>query len=186
MKSETDTPYFPLFFDLTDRRVLFIGAGSIAQRRIETLLPFSARITVIAPELTPRLAQLAAESRILCLKKHFEEQDLISSAEEAPDPSAGCGGLPKPDLVFACTDSREVNSGIVRLCHRLNIPVNNCSDHTQCDFFFPGIVREENTVIGITASGTAHRRVRELRESIAGLLHSANETGSDNSFQGRG
>ena len=44
--------YFPLFVDLEQEKIVVVGAGRIAERRIRTLLSFDARITVLAPEAT--------------------------------------------------------------------------------------------------------------------------------------
>ena len=43
--------YFPLFVNLEGRRVLVVGGGKIAARRIRTLLEFGCEITVVAPEV---------------------------------------------------------------------------------------------------------------------------------------
>ena len=42
--------YFPLFFDLEEKWVLVVGAGSVASRRIRVLLEFGARVAAVAPE----------------------------------------------------------------------------------------------------------------------------------------
>ena len=46
----------------------------------------------------------------------------------------------------------EINAQVVREC-RKNIPVNNASDRDQCDFYFPGITKDGDTVVGITSGG---------------------------------
>ena len=56
--------YFPLFVDLSEKRILVIGGGKIAQRRIETLLDFAADICVVAPEITDKLRILSESRRI--------------------------------------------------------------------------------------------------------------------------
>ena len=43
-------PYFPMFVDLTDKKVVVVGAGTIAKRRIRTLIEFTDHLVVIAPE----------------------------------------------------------------------------------------------------------------------------------------
>ena len=75
-------------------------------------------------------------------------------------------------LVLAATDDKELNSLVAELCRERGIPVNSCSDRTQCDFYFPGIARRENLVIGVTASGKDHRLAatvaRQLRKWLSG------------------
>ena len=50
-KGSRKMAYFPLFVNLEGRRVLVVGGGKIAARRIRTLLEFGCEITVVAPEV---------------------------------------------------------------------------------------------------------------------------------------
>ena len=50
--------YFPLFVNLEGRRVLVVGGGKIAARRIRTLLEFGCEITVVAPEVGEELLEM--------------------------------------------------------------------------------------------------------------------------------
>ena len=49
--------YFPLFLDLRSRPVLIVGGGAVAERKARLLLASEARVTVVAPNLCPALAQ---------------------------------------------------------------------------------------------------------------------------------
>ena len=62
--------YFPLFVDLEGKKVVVVGAGTIAGRRIRTLLDFGARITVIAPEAVDQIRTLAAEKELVWRRKN--------------------------------------------------------------------------------------------------------------------
>ena len=53
----------------------------------------------------------------------------------------------------------------------MGITVNVCSDKNKCDFYFPGIVRKDNLVVGITASGNNHKAARETSNRIRELLN---------------
>ena len=132
----TEYPYFPLFVNLSGKKILIVGAGSIALRRAEALSPFGAELMVTAPEGRPEMEKLAA----VWNRRRFQEEDLEGAV-----------------LVLAATDDKELNSLVAELCRERGIPVNSCSDRTQCDFYFPGIARRENLVIGVTASGKDHR-----------------------------
>ena len=68
-----NVPYFPVFFRLEGRRILVAGGGTIACRRVRTLLNFQPKITVAAPVLCEELEQLAAEGRITVFRGKAQE-----------------------------------------------------------------------------------------------------------------
>ena len=146
--------YFPLFVDLSGKRILAAGAGKIAARRVKTLTEFARDITVVAPEFSPELEALAAEGRIVPVRRRIRPEDLEGA-----------------DLVLAATDSREVNGQICDLCAKKGIPVNVIDDPGRCSFFFPGVVKEGSLVVGVTASGTDHKKARSVTQAIRELLH---------------
>ena len=134
MKSK-EKKMFPLFVDLTEKKILVVGAGKIASRRVKTLLPFAGEITVEAPEAAEELLDLAEKGEILYRKKAYAREDLYDA-----------------DMVIAATDSREVNEDIYSACKCLGIQVNVASDQNKCDFHFPGILEYDGVVMGFNGS----------------------------------
>ena len=59
---------FPLFLDLRGRRVLVVGGGEVAARKVAALLDSGADVTVVAPALVPALAALAKAHRLAHMK----------------------------------------------------------------------------------------------------------------------
>lgn len=150
----SDRPYFPLFVDLSDRDILFIGGGRIAARRIEVLLDYTAGITVVSPEIDRRISDMISRGApVEWKKKRGEPSDLEGR-----------------DIVFAATDDEKLNEAIGAECRRRKITVNVVSDKKQCDFYFPGIIRRGDTVIGINASGEDHAGAKHMRISIEEML----------------
>ena len=154
---QDNNAFFPLFMDLSDKTVAVVGGGRIASRRIRTLLPFCRKIRVIAPELQESLSELFTSSREGCCsltwEKDFYRKDYLRDAF----------------LVLACTDDPLLNSRICEEAKKAGAFVNNCSDKSQCDFYFPGIVRKDPVVIGITAGGKDHALAKRVREELEGL-----------------
>lgn len=146
-------PYFPLFVDLSEKDILVAGGGTIATRRVESLLEFAGNITVTAPEATGRIMQLSRENKIHWLKDTYHKEMLDNA-----------------DLVLAATDDHECNSRIVDDCRKQNIPVNTCHQKDMCDFYFPGIIRRENLVMGFTSGGQNHQKIKEIREKVEQIL----------------
>lgn len=170
-------PYFPMFFSLADREVLVVGAGKIGSRRIETLLSFGASVLAVAPEGTERMKELAGsqdkEPTGERMKEPAERQMKELAAEKA---SAGrlvwerrCfrpSDLGGKFLVIAASDDAAVNDQIVSLCRSRGILVNHAGDQRQCDFYFPGIVREGKLVAGVSSSGQDHGLVRKVSAAM--------------------
>ena len=144
---------FPLFMDLSEKRAVFVGGGTIALRRVRTLLPFVGELVVYAPELTPEL-------------ERFAEGEIITAVHAPYDPSM----LDDADIVFACTNSSEINDEVWAECKRRDILVNVCSDRFKCDFYFPGVVQSKGMVVGVSAGGKDHRRVRQLTARVKQLI----------------
>ncbi len=148
--------YFPLLVDLTDRKVIVVGAGKIGSRRIRTLVDFTDHLTVIAEQAAPEVEELAEQGRLVWLKQPYARELILDA-----------------DMVLACTDDPELNSGIYSVCKCLGIQVNVCSDKNKCDFYFPGVVHADNVVVGITASGADHHQAKKVREKIEEVLKKA-------------
>ena len=129
------------------------GAGTIAKRRIRSLLNFTNHLTVIAPEVNKELKSLEAEGLLTILKRKCEMEDFYSA-----------------DLVIAATNDAQINNAIYDTCRKQGILVNVCSDKQKCDFYFPGIAMKDQVVVGITASGKDHKRAKALVEQIRSIL----------------
>lgn len=145
--------YFPLFVDLSDKKILVVGGGKVATRRVKTLLAFTREITVIAPKMTEELYQMV---RTGIVNGDFREVTKTDFQDVY--------------MVLAATNNDRVNDNIYRLCKSMGIYVNLANDKEKCDFFFPGIVRKDEAVIGITASGLNHAKAKRIREEIQNAL----------------
>lgn len=146
-------PYFPMFVDLAEKKVVVVGAGTIAKRRIRSLIEFTNHLYVIAPEVNKELLDLEKDGKLTILKKKYDQKDLYGA-----------------DLVIAATSDHKVNDDIFSVCKCMGITVNVCSDKTKCDFYFPGIVRKDHIVAGVTASGTNHKLAKKAVERIRAAL----------------
>lgn len=87
-------PYL-LGLRLDGRRVLVVGGGRVAQRRIPALLDAGASVTLISPGVTPALDDLIAAGRVTWERRPYQVGD--------------CDGA---WLVHVCTDHREVNTAV--------------------------------------------------------------------------
>ena len=140
--------YFPLFIDISDKTFLVVGAGNIAVRRILKLREFGCKIIVVAKKIEVTIMDLQDE-RLILKERAYDSSDV----EEA-------------DYVIAATDDKELNERIVWDCKGAGVTVNDASNYQNCDFYFPGIVTEEEMVIGVTSSGSNHKLARRVAGAI--------------------
>ncbi len=71
---EKEQRYFPFFVDISEYRVLVVGAGIIALRRTSALLRFGTRVTVVAPDIRAEFQALQAQygrSMSVCSRKNL-------------------------------------------------------------------------------------------------------------------
>lgn len=146
--------YFPVFVNIAHRKILVVGAGTIATRRAEVLTDFEAEVLVVAPDGTERMQELERESRVSWQRRPFTQSDLDGVW-----------------MAVAATDDAEVNDFVAAACKTRKIPVNHAGDKTQNDFYFPGIAREGNVVVGVTASGKNHRLARKVTDGVKEWLN---------------
>lgn len=149
LKINNQEKFFPLFINLTDKKVKVFGGGKIANRRIKTLINFTENIKVISPNVTEDLNKLYKEGKI---DIDFREYKI--------------GDCKDCDIVFGLTNVREVNRSIYEEGKELNIYFNIGDRKEECNFYFPGIVVQNDLVIGVTASGKDHKLTKKIKNVL--------------------
>ena len=145
--------YYPLFLDLSGRRCLVVGGGTVAERKVKALLGCGARVSVVAPRVTKGLRRLAETKGVKLIERVFRDADVGRAA-----------------LVFAATNERAVNEKVHEAACGRGILVNVADSPDLCDFITPSMVRRGPIVIAISTSGLLPMLARKLRkESIERL-----------------
>lgn len=142
--------YFPFFVDLDGKRGLIVGGGTVALRKVEKLLPYGPRLTVVAAEVRDQFFGIPG---VTILRTPFTEELL----EEA-------------DFVIAATDDKGLNHRVAHLCRERNIPVNVVDDREACTFLFPALVKRGDLSVGISTGGTSPTAAIYLKNRIRDLL----------------
>ena len=115
-------PAFPLFIDLTGRKVLVFGGGQVALRKIQTLLLFQASVEVSAPKLCEELEAMIDGGTV---KK--AEITINFDGEEVPS-------VMDVFMVICATDNEIFNHRMAKKCRDMQIPVNSATSATDSDF----------------------------------------------------
>jgi uroporphyrin-III C-methyltransferase / precorrin-2 dehydrogenase / sirohydrochlorin ferrochelatase len=140
--------YFPIFVDLQGQRVVVVGGGEEATRKIRLLLKTTAQIDVIAPELHE---ELASNGRVKWLARAFDAQ-LLDGAR----------------LVYSA--DKDLNATVSAAAQARGIPVNAVDEADISTFIVPSIVDRDPVVIAIGTEGTAPVLGQGIRASIDAQL----------------
>ncbi|BCS49990.1 siroheme synthase 3 [Aeromonas jandaei] len=145
--------YLPIFCRLDNKPVLLVGGGEVAERKARLLLDAGAHLTVVAPELDPELAELAASGNIEWLAGEFASEQLAGKW-----------------LVVAATDRREVNALVYQSANQARIFANVVDDPKRSSFIMPSIIDRSPLMVAISSGGKAPVLARLLREKLEALL----------------
>lgn len=145
--------YFPFFVDIGEKNGLIVGGGRIAFHKLQKLLPYGARLKIVAPEISGELEQAALKNGMCVIKRTFEPEDLTDRY-----------------FVIAASDDREVNAQVGRLCREKGILVNVVDEKEACSFIFPSLVKAGKLSIGISTEGASPEAAASLRSQIASLI----------------
>src|ERR1700728_4157420 len=145
--------YFPAFFDLTAQKVLVVGGGEVASRKLALLLRSGAKVTLVAPEIRPEVAAQAAAGKISVVMREFVPSDLDGAR-----------------LVIVATSRRAVNRWIAKLSDARAIPVNVVDDREASRFIVPAIIDRDPVLVAISTGGTSPVLARRLRERLEAVI----------------
>ena len=143
-----ETPVYPLSLRLDGRRVLVVGGGSVALRRVAGLRAAGAEVVVVAPRLTPALGDLAARGLITARLRGYQPGDLDGAW-----------------LVLACTDQPRVNEAVAADAERQHIWCARADDAVASAAWVPAVGRTGAVTVAVNA-GRDPRRAAELRDRL--------------------
>ena len=150
--------WFPLFINLENKKVLVIGGGKVAAKKIEKILEYGADITVVTENVV--------EEKLLKL-----ENVKIENNQKIENDKAKIEKLVKGYfLVIAATDDEELNENIANVCDSNGMLINNVSSKVKMNAMFGGIVKNSEFQIAIYTSGKNCKRSRAMKSEIQKVL----------------
>lgn len=141
---------YPVALSLRGRRVVVVGGGAVAERKIRGLLPAQPTLIVVSPSLTPTLASLARTETIRWERRGYAAGDLAGAV-----------------LVFAATDDERTNATIVADARAAGILVNDASDAERGDFATPAVHRAGPLTVTVDSSGLSPSFTKRIRDELA-------------------
>jgi precorrin-2 dehydrogenase len=142
-------PLFPAFLKLQRRPCLVVGAGPVAEDKIESLLRAGAKISVVAPEATERVQAWARARKIRWHAREFQAADLAGVF-----------------LVIAATSSSKLHARIFQQARRRGVLCNAVDDPAHCDFYYGAVVHRGELQIAISTGGHSPALAQRLRKKL--------------------
>lgn len=149
MSSESSDLY-PVGLRLRGRRVVVVGGGSVAQRRVPALLAAGAEVVLVSPRLTPALEGMAGE--VTWVARGFEDADL----EEAW-------------YVVAATDDPAVNEQVGRAAEARRIFCVRSDDGREASAWTPAVGRHDGLTVAVLGNREPRRSAAVRDAVLAGL-----------------
>ncbi|NYJ01336.1 uroporphyrin-III C-methyltransferase/precorrin-2 dehydrogenase/sirohydrochlorin ferrochelatase [Nocardioides thalensis] len=147
-----DFPPYPSGLQLAGRRVVVVGGGSVAQRRVPQLIASGADVHVVSPGVTPAIEGLVGSGEITWHARGFEDADLDGAW-----------------YVVAATDERAVNDRVSTLCEDLRIFCVRSDDATQGSAWTPAVGRHAGVTVAVLGDRDPRRSVQVRDEILEGL-----------------
>lgn len=141
--------YYPAFLDLVGKSCVVVGGGEVAERKAFSLLECGAHVSVIGPELTPRLEELAATGKIAIERRSYV-----------------CGDLAHCFLVIGATDSEEINCQVFAEAKKRGVLCNIVDAPSLCSFIVPSVISRGDLQIAVSTNGKSPMLSRRIRERL--------------------
>lgn len=141
--------YFPLFFRINGKKILIVGGGKVAERKVKQLLEYGAEITLVSPEVSEYIANLADDKIIKWNQRKYLKGEAGDYA-----------------LVIATTDNPDVNLEIYNDAKGKNIPLNVVDKPDLCTIIFPATVKRGDMTIAVSSDGRAPFLTKWVKDYI--------------------
>ncbi|WP_280509544.1 uroporphyrinogen-III C-methyltransferase [Nocardia farcinica] len=147
-------PHYLVGLDLRGRRVVVVGGGTVAARRLGLLIAAGADVHVISREVTPTVEGMASSGQIRVTLRPYAEGDLAEAW-----------------YAIACTDEPETNAAVVAEAERRRVFCVRADNARLGTAVTPATARYEGLTLGVLARG-AHRRSAAVRTGLLEALQS--------------
>ena len=144
---------YPIFLELGSRRVVVIGGGKVAVRKVQALLAAGARVVVVAEHIDDILTALCQGMDAELIMSKYSKNYLA-------------GAL----LAIAATNNNDLNKQIYKDCQELEVLCNVVDVPEFCDFFVPAVVKRGDLQIAIGTEGRCPAYAGHIRKKLEAIF----------------
>lgn len=146
--------YLPISIDISNQKILIIGGGQSALKKIRILQRFDAHVEVVAKTILDEIIQLG----IPCFQKQYEKSDLK-------------GYL----MLYSCTNNETLDLQIVKDAKEAGVLVNIHDKPSLCQFVSPAIYKKGNISVAVSSNAEDVYESIRLRNLIQDYLENIKE-----------
>ena len=150
--SDASAVVYPVGLRLVGRRVVVVGGGQVAHRRVAGLLEARARVTVVSPDLTPALEALVAPGAVTWHPRGYVAGDLSGAW-----------------YAVAATNDPSVNAAVAAEAEAARVFCARADDRSASSVWTPAVGRQGDLVVGVHGGGDPQRAVGVRDAVLAGL-----------------
>lgn len=141
--------YVPIMLNVSDRKVVIIGGGDAAYKKVRNLLNHERKITVIASDFDPRISSPGVEK----IRMHID------------DPGQVDDFLETGNIVIIATDNPELNGVLEEVCIKRHLLYNRV-DEANSPFIFPASFESNGVIVSVSTLGRTPSLTRFMRDKI--------------------
>lgn len=145
---------YPLMIDLSTKRILIVGGGTIALRKAKGLLQSGGKVELISPTYLPEILELSLTAPLKITQREFQKGDTKGF-----------------DLIFLCTNQEKVNQAVLAEIKPYQW-VNDTMNKQNGNFHNMAFFEEEDIGIAITSFGKAPAKTKKIKENLIEFLQS--------------
>ncbi len=145
--------YFPMYIDMSERKVLVVGGGAIAHEKLEKLVEFTKDITIITPDMSVETHTLIGEHCLTLYNRPYRTGDIKGF-----------------DIVIVATDTIDLHKQIYEESREMRVLVNSVDDTAYCDFIFPSFVKRGDLTVSFSTGGASPAFAKHIRRWFERIL----------------
>jgi precorrin-2 dehydrogenase/sirohydrochlorin ferrochelatase len=144
---------YPVYLSLAGRPCVVLGGCAAAEEQVRSLLTVDAKVTVVAPEITPGLGKLATSGRLDLVDRRYRRGDLRAAF-----------------LVLVVGQPSAVTDSVWEETRGRNVLVHTLGDSPHCDFLAPEVIRRGELAVAISTGDKAPALAERLRQRLESEL----------------
>lgn len=144
-KSNNQNIFLPININISNKKILIIGAGKVGLHKAKILNRFVDNATIISPSFLDEFDSLPFER----IQKEYQPSDLQGAF-----------------LVYVCSENHILNAQIKKDCSDRKILCSVCDNPSLCDFTSPAIFKDDNIMVAVSSNAKDVHKSMSIRDVI--------------------